>query len=463
MKNRIKVSSEDQLIELVKMARAESKSVYVTSGNWNWGYGETDSIDKHAVGLDLAPMDKILGFDPVTGVVRLEPGVTQEHLLKYLTENNHPYCVPNTGAGSRGSILGNALERGFGIAPIHDHAGSILSVRGVLADGSIYQSALDEVNPRLTESFTWGVGPQLDKLISQSSWIIVTQVSIQLEKKPRCLDVMYLPLKASELSLAVNQLGELLRDNFLHIGSIKIFNQKQVDDVVKGDEWVMTMVVYSHELNRKQNHKILKSYFDGFKTSRRMILSEERTRFIQKILRLINTKTTIRFANQLDDFLEMFHLANGKTSEVGYKALDVNYDYLSGIKYDMSHFKSRLTWFSPICVLNGQEAERLMSVIKRLNTHDRFRFNTFTWSTLNKQTLALVIPILYQEAHEAEFWPWYEKIHVELKKEGFIPYRFHINMMECLKRDLLPNYFKHVEKFEKAFDPEGVIQRGKYS
>lgn len=455
--------NESQVIDILEQARTENRSVFVTSGGWNWGYGETSSIDSNAIRIDLSPMDKILDFDPVTGIVRLEPGVTQEHLLKFLAKNNFGYCVPNTGAGSRGSILGNALERGFGIAPIHDHAGSILSVRGVLADGSIYESALNEVNPRLTESFTWGVGPQLDKLISQSSWIIVTQVSIQLEKKPRCLDVMYLPLRSEELGMAVNQLGELLRDNHLHIGSIKIFNQRQIDDVVKGDEWVMTMVVYSHEYNRRQNHKILKSYFEGFKTSRRMILSERKTRFIQKILRLINSKTSLKFANQLDDFLEMFHLANGRTSEVGYKALDVNYDYLSGVKYDMSHFKSKLTWFSPLCVLDGKEAQKLMEVIKRLNTHKLFRFNTYTWTVLNKQTLALVIPILYKEEFEKDFWPWYEQIHIELKKEGFIPYRFHINMMECLKKDLLPNYFKHVDRFEKAFDPEGIIQRGKYS
>lgn len=463
MSHSIKVTSETEIKEQLRLAREQSKSVFVTSGGWNWGYGETNSIDPHAIKIDLSSMNKILGMDPVTGILRIEPGVTQEQLLKYLTDNNYNYCVPNTGAGSRGSILGNALERGFGIAPIHDHAGSILSVRGLLSDGSIYESALNEVNRRLTESFTWGVGPQLDKMISQSSWIIVTEVSIQLEKKPRCLDVMMLPLKSSELRDAVNQLGLLLRDNYLHIGSIKIFNQKQVADVVKGDEWVMTMVVYSHEFNRKQNHKILRSYFTQFKTSRKMILSERRTRFIQKVLRLINTKTSIKFASQLDDFMEMFHLANGKTSEVGYKALDVNYDYLSGIQYDMSHFKSKLTWFSPLCPLDGDEAERIMSVMKRLNTHEHFKFNTYTWTVLNKQTLALVIPILYNEEHEAEFWPWYKHIHLELKKEGFIPYRFHIEMMDFLKQELLPNYFKHVDTFEKAFDPEGTILRGKYS
>lgn len=463
MRNTVAIRSEQEIIDVLSLARRDKRSVFVTSGGWNWGYGETNSIDQHAINLDLRPMDRILGFDAKTGILRLEPGVTQEHLLQYLSENNYDYCVPNTGAGSRGSILGNALERGFGIAPIHDHAGSVLSVRGILADGSVYESALNEINPRLTECFSWGVGPQLDKLVSQSSWIIVTQVSIQLEKKPKCLDVMYLPLTSSELGPAVDKVGELLRDNFLHIGSIKIFNQRQVDGIVKGDEWVMTMVVYSHPLNRKQNHKILKGYFEGFSTNRRMILSERRTRLIQKILRLMNTATSKRFANQLDDFLEMFHLANGKTSEVGYKALDVNYDYLSGIKYDMSHFKSRLTWFSPLCALDGAEATKLMEVIKRLNTHEHFRFNTFTWTTLNKQALALVIPILYKEDHDGEFWPWYEEIHRELKKEGFIPYRFHINMMECLKRDLVPNYFKHVDTFEKAFDPEGIIQRGKYS
>jgi 4-cresol dehydrogenase (hydroxylating) len=459
----LRPTSEYGVRDALATARAENKSLFVTSGNWNWGYGETNGVDQEAIHLDLSGMNKIIGFDPVTGVVRIEPGVTQSDLKRYIEEHKLPYCVPNTGAGGRASLLGNALERGFGLVPIFDHAESLLSVRGYLADGSIYESAFREINNQLADCFSWGVGPQLDKLVSQSSWLIITEASIQLEKKSSHIDVLLLPASKANLSACIDQIRHLLQDNHVRIGSIKIFNQKQVAKLKRGDEWFITIVIYSHPAVRKKNHSIVKDYFSRFSESRKLVLNERRTRLLQKVLRLLPSSTTRKFAGQLDDFIEMINLASGGTSEVGYRALDTNYDYLSGVPYDMAHFKKKLIWLSPLCVLEGKQAEKLMNLIQRLNTHEHFRFNTYTWTVLNKKTLALVIPIIFDEQHEKEFWPWYESIHLALKEEGFIPYRFHVKMMNFLKYSLLPKYFKRVETFEKAFDPDSIIQRGKYS
>jgi hypothetical protein len=54
-------------------------------------------------------------------VVTLEPGVTQARLHEFLCDGKYPYLVPVTGAGPNCSIVGNAIERGYGITPWVDH------------------------------------------------------------------------------------------------------------------------------------------------------------------------------------------------------------------------------------------------------------------------------------------------------------------------------------------------------
>ena len=41
--------------------------------------------------------------------------------IDFLIENKHDYLVPTTGAGGHVSLLGNTLERGYGLTPWVDH------------------------------------------------------------------------------------------------------------------------------------------------------------------------------------------------------------------------------------------------------------------------------------------------------------------------------------------------------
>ena len=78
-------------------------------------------------------------------MVTVQPGVTQGALREYLDRHDLPFLVPVTGAGPTCSILGNALERGYGITPYADHFASLMSVNAVLADGTQYRSPLSEM------------------------------------------------------------------------------------------------------------------------------------------------------------------------------------------------------------------------------------------------------------------------------------------------------------------------------
>src|SRR5207253_5916875 len=138
-------------------------------------------VTEGCVVLDLSGLDRILDMDGEFGLVTVEPGVTQQRLHDHLARRGHPFLVPVTGAGPHCSLIGNALERGYGITPYADHFAAVTALQAVLPDGRLYRSALSELGgTEVDRAFKWGIGPFLDGLFAQGSFGIVTQMTIAL-------------------------------------------------------------------------------------------------------------------------------------------------------------------------------------------------------------------------------------------------------------------------------------------
>jgi 4-cresol dehydrogenase (hydroxylating) flavoprotein subunit len=471
-------ASESEISQILKSAQREGKSVYPVSAGNNWGYGDKQPVDQNAWILNLSKMNRILDFNPEMGILRIEPGVTQKDLQTFLEKNHHEFYVPNTGAGSRGTLLGNALERGFGIAPIQDHASAILSLRGILADGSVYESPLKEIDPLLGDCFTWGVGPHLDHLISQSSWIIITEASLQLQPKAECTDILVLSFSDDELSSVVGRLRSLMWQHEGAVGSIKILNKRQINKVNHKDgwtdfflssdqqshqDWFLTLVVYSNAITRRPIIKSIKKQLRAIFRRSILVFDASRIRILEKFLSLLPFPSVRTFLLKVRDLGEMLRLAQGYTSEVGYKALDGSFDPNSNSYFDINKYPHQLAWLSPLCPLDPNSITNLLSEIRKIEEESPFQMKTLTWTVLNPRTLALVIPVIYSADKKDEFWTWYKAVHIRLKDKGFIPYRFHVNMMSFVTTELLPNHFKFVRQFEKSFDPQGTLLNGRYS
>ena len=86
-------------------------------------YGDA-SLNDEQVCLDLSRMRRILDWDPVAGVVRVEPGVTIGQLWQYVIEDGWwPYVVPGTmfvtiGGAAAMNIHG---KNNWKVGPIGDH------------------------------------------------------------------------------------------------------------------------------------------------------------------------------------------------------------------------------------------------------------------------------------------------------------------------------------------------------
>ncbi|KAF0972375.1 hypothetical protein FDP41_009278 [Naegleria fowleri] len=222
-------NSVEQISNIVRVANAFKINLYPVSTGHNWGYGSSNPIEHDCVVVNLSKMTQIEFHDEETGLVTVEPGVTQGLLHEYLVKRNLPFLVPTTGGGPNCSLLGNALERGFGVTPHADHFAAVMSMEVVLPkNGEIYTSMLENMggSKRVERSFKWGVGPYVDGLFTQSNLGIVTKMTILLAPKPERIETFFFGV--SELQVGVEGVKTVLKQLGSNIGAINLMNQRRM-------------------------------------------------------------------------------------------------------------------------------------------------------------------------------------------------------------------------------------------
>src|SRR5688572_24980395 len=189
----VRPGSVEDVQGVVRLAGAHQIPIYPISTGHNWGYGSAQPVRDDNVIVDLGRMNRISHVDPELAYAVLEPGVTQQQLYDYLQQHRIPLWLNPTGAGPTCSILGNTLERGFGIGPNGDHFLAQCGMEVVLATGEILRTGFGHYpGAKATYAYKWGVGPYLDGLFTQASNGIVTKMGVWLMRQPEHFETCYL-------------------------------------------------------------------------------------------------------------------------------------------------------------------------------------------------------------------------------------------------------------------------------
>ncbi len=120
--------------EVFQLARETGRKVtFRGSGR---SYGDASSGAEHII-LDLSRMNRILEWDPHSGIITVEPGVTIEQLWKYIIEDGWwPPVVSGTMYPTIGGCLGMNIhgKNNFKVGPIGEH---VLSFGMLFPNGEI--------------------------------------------------------------------------------------------------------------------------------------------------------------------------------------------------------------------------------------------------------------------------------------------------------------------------------------
>jgi 4-cresol dehydrogenase (hydroxylating) len=221
----LKPTSQDEIQKIVTIAQRENIKLYPISSGKNWGYSDGLPVSANNLIVDLSLMNKIHEYNPDLGYITLEPGVTQQQLSDFLYANGDLHIMSPTGSSPQTTIIGNYLERGFGIAPHMDHASAVTHLRAVLGDGSLYEPVLTQLGcTQIDKLYKHGLGAYTDGLFFQSGLGIVTQMSIKLSRRAAASLVVIAEAREGQMSAIVESLRGLRQRWDTPSLSMKLFN-----------------------------------------------------------------------------------------------------------------------------------------------------------------------------------------------------------------------------------------------
>lgn len=494
----VRPRTEAEVEAVVKISRAQGIPLYPISTGRNWGYGSAAPAEDGSVIVDLGAMNRIVEIDPVLGLVTLEPGVTQQQLRDHLDRENLPFLVPVTGAGPTCSLLGNALERGYGITPHSDHFQAVTALRAVLPDGRIYQSAMAEAGGKdVDHAYKWGVGPYLDGIFTQSGMGIVTRMTLALAPTPERVELFIFALpKEDDLETAVDAVRDLRQTLGSGLGAINILNSIRVlsmidpypeQDVAPGEaipdavveamakrrrlpRWFGVGALYGTKETAPAMRRRVKRVL-GARCKGLQFFSRSKLRLIKALVSLVPGTPGRLLKERLGTLDETLDILLGRPRET---ALKLAYWKSGGVPdaaiapggagalLDPARDGCGIMWYAPLVPMTPAAVRSYVDMVKEVCP--KFGINPLiTLTTISERCFDSTVPILFDLPTEsARAQACYRALFEEGQRRGFLPYRMNLSSMGLYANRQDSVYWQTVEQIKTALDPNHLMSPGRY-
>ena len=330
----VRPSNKNQIISLVKKCQIKKIKLYVYSTGNNWGYGSKNPVCDGCLLVDLSDMKNIINYDFRVGNVVIEPGVTQGSLCDYLLGANDEYIINATGAGPNCSVIGNCLERGFGVGYFNESFDTVISLEVVLPNGDLIETGYSHFKDSNVSGIrSFGIGPDLNGIFAQSNLGIVVSAKIKLQKKPEYCELMVCGLKSYDSVFSVvDKISDLKSNNILP-NTVQIFNKLRMVSVLMGksnldenqisekdinfyskkyslSEWNILSVVWG----KKAQVKVMKSEIKkslNSDCSRLVFFSSSKIKLLKKFPNLLSFVTRLNIKELADSLEGSFNFLMG--------------------------------------------------------------------------------------------------------------------------------------------------------
>ena len=491
----VRPGSVDEVVALVRQARASRQPLYPVSRGMNWGYGGATPPQPGCTVVDLSGMDRIRNASDITAanpVAVIEPGVTQRQLYDHLCAHAPSLMFNVTGSAASTSLIGCALDRGVGYAgPRID---DIFGLEVVLGTGDIIHTGfrrLGDDSP-LAYSHPHGLGPISDGLFSQGNFGIVTSACFRLLRKRPVEMTLSLGLRDERrLGEFLVRLVELKRDGLLtsvtHVGNaaragttlragIAGYLSKRCGvsepalsqeadaavAVVAGTPWTGVVGLAGSRAQARAALSEIRARLKG--------LAEVRT-FSAGLLSL-GAKFTDRFralplarryAAALAAILPLQELALGKPTDIAFQNLLSMYGQpeLSASEFEAS--RCGVLFVSPALPMDGRFIARFVAELRQIAE----RFGHQLYITINIETANSIVGIINllfdktQPEQMARAHACAEAMFTHVRDNGLEVYRARIDQMPAVV-GRNPAHWALLKRLKDAWDPDGVIAPGRY-
>jgi 4-cresol dehydrogenase (hydroxylating) flavoprotein subunit len=489
----LRPESVDQVQRIVQIARDHQVPIYPISTGNNWGYGSAQPMRDGHVILDLGRMNRIVEVNTELAYAVLEPGVTQQMLYDHLRGRGIPLWLNPTGAGPHCSILGNALERGFGIGPNGDHFMSQCGMEVVLGTGEILKTGFGHYpGARATHVYKWGVGPYLDGLFTQSSSGIVTKMGVWLTPVPEYFEACYFSCYSEEqIGPVIETLRKLLFSgvfqgpvNLLHRNRVLIMMDRYPWEAMKGETPLSEAV--SRELAARKQigiwngvgalcgsryqvqaaKRTIKEAL-GSKVDRLTFLSDKRLQLLERFPKALSVALKMNVPELLRTLKASYRMMKGVPSEI---ALGLAYwrnkrtPSANEPMINPARDNCGLMWFAPIIPMTPADVATFRAIVTPIL--EKFGFECcLTLTAVNERCFDCTLPLLFDkddaiQARRAE--ECYKELVSRCLDAGYVAYRLGLQSMqdELARGDV---FWEVADRLKRALDPQGILSPGRYS
>ena len=484
--------TESEVRAVMAIASACRVPIYPISTGNNWGYGSAVPVTDRCVVVDLSRMNRIVEFDAELGLVTVEPGVTQGHLREHLDRHGLQFMVPVTGAGPTCSLVGNALERGYGITPHADHFAAVRSLRAVLPNGEVYCSALTEAGaPIVDGGHKWGLGPYLDGLYSQGGFGIVTQMTIALAPVPEAMEAFLVEIDDdAALDGVVAEVRDLLQTNGGGLSGINLMNRLRVMSMFHpyphgqvaprsaipaelverlGREsrlpsWLGVGAVYGDREVVAGLHKAVHRRL-GRHARRLRFVSQPAVQTARRFAALAPAKMRARLNKQAEMATELLDILSGRPRETAVRLAYWKNTSAppEGVPLNPARDGCGLIWFAPLVPMRAADVRTYVGIVEDICP--RYGIDPLvTLTSVSGQCFDSTVPILYGPPSEADRGhACYDALFDACSAHGYLPYRLSLRSMHRFTDRSESPYWRLVKTLKGAVDPDNLIAPGRYA
>lgn len=483
--------STEEMQKLVNIAREYNIALSPVSTGNNWGYGAARPVTNGNIILDLGRMDRIIEVNTELAYAVIEPGVTQAKLHRYLEENKIPLMIDPTGAGPSCSILGNTLERGYGITPYGDHFMCQCGMEVVLASGKVLNTGFGHYeNAKTTYLFKWGTGPYLDGIFTQSNFGIVTKIGVWLMPKPEHVEACYFAINDDQmLGGLIDGVRTLLLQGIVR-GPLNLLHRNRALTLLMHYPWeeMKGMTPLSEEVASRLAKKNRVGVWNGVgalygtrkqvqsaksavkevlagKVSELHFVSAATISLLERFQRPIGMVLGVDMSKTVGAVKASFGILNGIPNEV---ALSTPYWRARRSKPEHTINPARdncgVIWLSPVIPMTHRHVAEFRGLVEPI--FHKYRFDCcLTLTPVNPRCFDCTAPILYDRNDpddRSRADACYHEMLGICMENGYIPYRFGIQSMAELtgRNDV---FWGTVDALKKALDPQGILAPGRYS
>ena len=482
----LKPGDTQQIQEIIRVANRYGISLYPVSTGRNWGYGSSVPVADGCALLDLSRMNRVTDFNETLGYVTVEPGVTQGALFRFLREQNSKLWMDATGSSPNCSLIGNAVERGFGHTPYGDHFSHICGMRVVLPNGDVIGTGFAGIPlAKAASVYRWGVGPSLDGLFSQSSFGIVTSMTIWLMPAPACFEAFFFQADREEsLAEIVEALRPLRLDGTIrsavHIGNdykvlagISQFPWAEETPLtpermiefrrqLKFSRWSGSGALYGTRNQVREAKRLVRAALAG-KVDRLRFLNDRTLAFASRFKTPYRWLTGLDLSRTLELLRPVYGLLKGVPTK---EALgSVYWRKRIPVPPDPNPDRDRCgaLWLAPVAPMLGAAAEVLVELAERTLLSYGFEPQV-SITLLTERSMSCVVAINFDRdvpGEDEKAISCYRKLRDRLEEMGYYSYRLGISGMPM--RGVDSAYASLLNSIKAALDPNHILAPGRYA